>query len=680
MREGSMRRNLPMIMREAAVMPATVDDAKRSVELVWSTGAKVRRYDWWNERYYEEELSLDEGAVDLSRLEGGAPLLNAHNAWDLAGQIGVVERAWIAKGEGRAIVRFSARDEVTPIWNDVKAGIVRNVSVGYAVRKYEIIKEEGKLDLYRAVDWMPMEISLVPVPADAGAGTRARSEAPTYPCEFVNRAAPAAHNQEVEMTRIADPAGKPPADDRTSQTREIDKTPAAPPVPTQPASTAAAESEAQIRAEAAKAERARAAEIQSIARMTKLDEAFVRKHVEEGTAIEQVRIAAFAELAKRSEEGGEINSRAHVVNDREDTLRERALNATLHRINPKAIKLEDGAREFRGLTLLELGRDLLERRGVRTRGMSRMDLATAALGLDATRAGVGYQGVSDLANVLASVMNKTLRRQYDNTPRTFTGWARQSTNPDFKTISRTILSGAPSLLQVAPSGEYKRGAVTDGKETYQLATYGRTVAFSRQALINDDLQALQRMPELFGRAAADLESDTVYAILTANAALADGVALFHANHGNTDVAGAIAVPTLNTGRSKMRAQKGLEGRLINVAPAFLIVPAAIEQTAYQYTSSQFLPAKSADVNEFRAGGRTALEPIVEPRLDAASTSQWYLSADPAQIDTVEYCYLEGNEGVYTESRVGFEVDGVEMKVRHDFAAKALDYRGLFRNG
>ena len=74
-----------------------------------------------------------------------------------------------------------------------------------------------------------------------------------------------------------------------------------------------------------------------------------------------------------------------------------------------------------------------------------------------------------------------------------------------------------------------------------------------------------------------------------------------------------------------------------------------------------------------------LVPIVEPRLDAASTTAWYMVADPTQIDTIEYCFLEGQAGVYFETRQGFEVDGIEMKARMDFAAAAIDYRGLQKN-
>jgi hypothetical protein len=75
----------------------------------------------------------------------------------------------------------------------------------------------------------------------------------------------------------------------------------------------------------------------------------------------------------------------------------------------------------------------------------------------------------------------------------------------------------------------------------------------------------------------------------------------------------------------------------------------------------------------------SLVPIVEPRLDAASATGWYLIADPAQIDTVEYCYLEGQQGVYVETKQGFEIDGVEIKARMDFGAAGIDYRGMQRN-
>jgi len=150
-------------------------------------------------------------------------------------------------------------------------------------------------------------------------------------------------------------------------------------------------------------------------------------------------------------------------------------------------------------------------------------------------------------------------------------------------------------------------------------------------------------------------------------------------HANYVASGAgLAIGTLTTGRTAMRLQKGLQAEELNLAPSYLIVPAALEQTAYNLTSANYVPSTKAEINEFRAGGRTALTPIVEPVLDANSSTAWYLAASSAQVDTVEYCYLDGAEGPVIESEVGFETDGVSYKCRLDFAAKAVDFRGLYK--
>ena len=56
-----------------------------------------------------------------------------------------------------------------------------------------------------------------------------------------------------------------------------------------------------------------------------------------------------------------------------------------------------------------------------------------------------------------------------------------------------------------------------------------------------------------------------------------------------------------------------------------------------------------------------------------------MAADSSQVDTVEYCYLEGAEGVYVEQMVDFDTDGIKVKARLDFAAKVIDWRGLVRS-
>jgi hypothetical protein len=334
--------------------------------------------------------------------------------------------------------------------------------------------------------------------------------------------------------------------------------------------------------------------------------------------------------------------------------------------------------------MLEMGRDHLERAGVDTRYMTRMELAGAML---QHRSG-GMLGASDFANLLGAVANKRLRSGYEESMPSYQRWARRAPNaPDFKAMNVVNLAGAPDLLQTNEHGEFKYGAMTDGKETYSLITYGRIVSLSRQAVVNDDLRGFDRLVSAFGNSAARLENRTVYAILTANANLADGGALFNSTvvttaggHANLAGAGAaISVTTLGAGRAAMRLQKGLQSEELNIAPAYLIVPATQENLAYQFTSANYVPAQASNINEFRAGGRTALEPIVEALLDANSTTAWYLAASTGSVDTVEYCFLDGAEGPVIESEVGFEVDGISYKCREDFAAKAIDFRGLYKN-
>ncbi|MGE0154799.1 MAG: HK97 family phage prohead protease [Reyranellaceae bacterium] len=200
---GEFRRDLPMQTRLAPVVAKTARDDARTIDVVFTTGARVRRFDWWSGKRYDEELEISEQAMDMSRLNGGAPLLNTHGSYDLGKILGVVERAWIEDAKGMATLRFSEREDVEPFWRDVKGGIIRNVSIGYTPLRYEITEQEGKPPLYRAVEWQPYEISMVPVPADAGAGTR--SAAPVFGCSFVHRAADAAarRQRQIDILRMS---------------------------------------------------------------------------------------------------------------------------------------------------------------------------------------------------------------------------------------------------------------------------------------------------------------------------------------------------------------------------------------------------------------------------------------------------------------------------------------------
>lgn len=661
-------REVPMQTRLAALQPATFNAEARTVEVVWTTGARVRRYDWFNDQAYEEELVVSAEAIDMSRFDAGAvPVLDSHGRHSLDDVLGTVRRAWIERGVGKASLQMSERDDVAGLVRDIASGVIRNVSVGYSVQRYEIVRaadrtDGGKLPLYRAVRWQPQELSFVPIPADASAGTRSQSaQQASHSCEFVRAQAPTI--QEPTMTE------------------EVRNAPGgATATPQQSAQPSPAEAQRAIEAAAAEAvrvERQRVADIGALCTRHAVPADKTAKYVADGLSVDQVTRAILDDQVQRDQSAGGARLNVHVQTTRdEDQTRMAGMEeAIAHRVDPRA-KLTDNGRQFRGMSLIEIGRDWLELRGVNTRGMDRMKLAQQILHFRS-----GMHTTSDFGALFENVGNKRLRAGYEENRPSYQVWARRAPNaPDFKSMSVVQLGAAPDLLQVNEHGEFKYGAMTDGKETYSMITYGRIVSLTRQAIINDDLRAFDRLIGAFGNSAARLENRTVYAVLTANAALGDGVALFHTNHANlgTGAGSALSITSLGAGRTAMRLQKGLQLEELNLAPSYMIVPAALEQTAYQLTSTNYVPATKAEINEFRAGGRTAVEPVVESLLDANSATAWYLAASNMAVDTIEYCFLDGAEGPVIESEVGFEVDGISYKCREDFAAKAIDHRGLYK--
>lgn len=678
---ATAKRDLPLQTREAPVV--SVDAGNRTAALIWTTGAAVKRYDWWNDRFYMEVLSMDPAHVRMDRLASGkAPVLNTHGRYSLEDVLGVVTSATLGAGDGRAEIKFSQREDVAPVVQDVADGIICNVSVGYAIHRVRMVSPaaDGELWRYEVIDWEPQELSLVPIGADAGgvvesmrAARAANPQAefkpfehlPRNPCEFLFAA-------DAARTAAPNPpaaAGKP--QEETAMTDEEKR--AAEAAKTQREANEKADRE-RIATEARAAERTRLNGIREAVQLGGLDEAFARTLCDNADiSPADAGLAVLREQAKRASANPTRSPRVEGVRDQVDTVRASISNAIVLRLNPGAkLKAEEieMARSYRHMSLVRMAEETLFAGGINVRGLSGMEIAGRAL-----------HTTSDFPSILANVLNKRLRMAYEEATGSYKLWARRAPNaPDFKQMQVTQLGAAPDLLAVAEGGEFKYGTITDGKEVYSVATYGRIVSVSRQLIVNDDLRAFDRLVAAFGSSAARLENRIVYGILTANAAMGDTVALFHATHGNlASPASAISVASLGAGRSAMRLQKGLQSEELNVTPRFLIGPTTLEQTMYQFTSSNYVPATPGTVNEFRAGGRTALEPIVEPVLDANSATAWYLASDSGAIDTVEFCYLDGSEGVYTENEIGFDVDGMKLKARLDFAAKAIDHRGLYKN-
>lgn len=640
---------MKLLDRTAFVRADTADAEARTVEVVWTTGAGVPRY-VRGVGDAIEELEVSAEAIRLDRLNNGAPLLNAHSRWGLGDVIGVVESAWINGNEGHALVRFSEREQVDDIWRDVLGGILRNISVGYRVYRYEVVEEDGEATRVIAKDWEPTEISIVPIGADDKAGFRAAEN--ENPCTL-ERAEPA---QPLKESKMENEAIEQPGTAPVESVRAPEVTPAPAPVDTEA-----------LKREAAAAERQRISDIRDIGTKLRIDDATVKAAIDGGSSLDQARAAFIDHFSAEDDASGETSAR--ILQDETDTRRTLATNALENRINP-AVELSDGARQFRGMSLLELGKDLLIARGVNVRGMTKMEVAGEMLGR-------GFHSTSDFPYILANVASKTLRQAYQAAPQTFQPIARRVTLPDFKTVSRVQLGESPALVKKLEGAEYKRGTIGEGREQYNLVTYGRAIDFTREMIINDDLNAFDRVLQGFGQSAANLESDIVWGLITGNGNLSDGAAIFSGS--SLLSAAAISIASLSAAKAAMRKQKGLDGEtVLNLEPAYLAVPAELEGVAMQYMQAT---AFVTDPEKQNIHANT-MGLIVEPRLaslSGGSADDWYTFAAPGLIDTIEYGYLDGEEGVVLETQDNFNTDGVSMKARLDFAAAVIDRRGMNKN-
>ena len=155
---------------------AAINEESRTVELAFASETPYERY--WG----VEILDLAAPSVRLGRLTAGGPLLMDHDSRD---HIGVIESVQIGTDRvGRAVVRFGKSARAEEVFQDVKDGIRRNVSVGYMIHKAVLVEQNEEQDTYRVTDWEPFEVSLVSVPADASVGIGRSADAES-PIEFI---------------------------------------------------------------------------------------------------------------------------------------------------------------------------------------------------------------------------------------------------------------------------------------------------------------------------------------------------------------------------------------------------------------------------------------------------------------------------------------------------------------
>lgn len=424
---------------------------------------------------------------------------------------------------------------------------------------------------------------------------------------------------------------------------------------------------AQTKAEAdraVQAERQRVSEITALCRDFEVDPA---AYISDGVTVDQARAAVLEAVKTRMKPTSTGIPGASVGSDEADKIREAASDAILLRSGMTVEKPAEGARDMRGMKLRDLAVDCLSRAG--RANAHRLD--------DETLFREVLTPDSQFAGILSNSVNKSMATAYRAAQTTYQRWTGRGSNPDFKAATHYQISEAGALLPMTQNGEFKFDQAQDQGVNKAVATFGRAFGFTRQALINDDIGILTRVPEAYVRAAGRGINALVYRMLGSNPIIFDGSQLFAAGHNNLAVvAAAVGVGPVGIGRTAMRRQRNLRGlETLNIPPKYLIVPASQETVAQQFLSNMLIPTTQGVVNPFVG----TLEPVSDAELDGYSTTAWYLAASPADIDTIEVTYLNGDDMPKLESQVGFDFLGIKWRIYIDYGVTVLDYRGLFMN-
>ncbi len=365
----------------------------------------------------------------------------------------------------------------------------------------------------------------------------------------------------------------------------------------------------------------------------------------------------------------------NTVKDEGDKHRDAMVNALLARASISLDKTgpvrADGANPYRGNKLLDIAKACLARAGVRSDGMDQRAIVAAAF----------TQGTGDFPILLENVMHKTLQAAYALQADTWTAFCARGTVSDFRAHSRYRVGSLSNLDAKNELGEFKNKAIPDGeKASITAKTKGNIITISREAVINDDMGAFTGLASSLGRAAKRTVEADVYAALALNAGmgpvLADGITLFHANHGNVST-GAPTVVSFDAAGTVMSLQKDVSGNdFLDLQPAVWLGPRAIKGAAKVVNNSIYDPDANNKLQRENIAANMVTLIVGTPRLTGLP---WYFFADPNQAPVLEVAFLDGIDTPYLELENGFSVDGASWKARMDYGIAGVDYRGAVRS-
>lgn len=729
-----------------AVMSGQATEEDRSVRAIAATESAVMCPDFEKKRMIPEVL-LMKGAILPPG--GRAPLLNAHSRTSTNDVIGSAEDLKVVGNELHCRNVFSSTAQDT--FTKVKEGHLNSVSIGYGVidkvyvppgqtRTVDGRSFAGPVNV--VTKWRVHELSVLPIGADEQAKMRGMIGNPfdvvekptmriTTRALLMGRGLPAESTDEQAVAWLAQ-RGMPADGDADAwvdaNLEKLPETPAtrggaAPPTfnveeIANRAAASAAERAAKLAEEAianrqAAADAARTAFVGQVRALCDLVggeiPSMATQFVAECKTMDEVHARIQVEKAKRTTEvpfsfrrmeAGPAHRDKHVGAVRAALLT-RAMSglaaddATRNQLLPQA-ELVAGYEQFENASLLDLATECLHADGFNTRGLTNQQKAMIALGfgenigIRAEHGGSAYHTTGSFTNLTLDAINKSLLRGYNQVELSYQRIFRKAASvPDFKNINRIRLGEIPNLDVWPTNRPMNQVSIADEKETYAVEAYGNEISFSWKLLVNDDMDALTRIPMMMGAACRRTVNAVCWSVITSNPLLQDGVALFSAATGSrlksnyTASGAAPSVTQLAVGKNLMRQQVGMNkpggtasDQILNLTPSKLVVPSALETVAQQLVYSPYDPAsnKYNVYNPYKG-----MEVVVESLLDSNSTTAWYLFADYNQIDTVEITFLQGQEQPVTNRFRDDRTWAQVFQIAQTFAPKAIDFRGLYKD-
>ena len=695
-----------MTARALTVRADTVDESARTVVATMATPTTSQVYDWSTDRFIDETLVLT-GAIVGNQV----PLLANHWRYSLNDLLGAVRDISISDAAIVGRLHLSSDPEAEAVFRKIVEGHLTDVSIGYEPIEYADIQPgqtqvvagrsytAGDRTLRVTTSFRIAELSLVLIGADPNAklrGDRMRYVVrtagtiagkarqvgdvltldPTAAAPFIRSGLIAAFRAEGEAT---------PEDENTDEAREGEAT--------DETEEREGETDEEMPAEARAAfnagqqrERRRQAAIRSLAGRD-VPARLINQAIERGWTPDQAA-RRFLEEIRMTRRGPAIHDRTRATTRTAQALaaglilrqlpdpRTKGPRAALQ---PGALYIDERAADdghrYRSMLLIDICREALILSG-RSVPHDRSELIRRAL------------SNASLAGIFTTSVNATLIASYETAPDT-TDWCAVTEVSNFQAQDYTQLGSMSGLKKHARGGTAQHATIADNTETYRVSRYTEQFQIDEIDIINDNLRALTKLPAELGAAAAELRPDLVYAVLLRNAALADGIALFHSSHNNLLGSGSAFDADAVQNAVTQMAKQTKDGRTLNLSPTYLLVPPDLRFKAEILIAStqRMIAADSGgtynplqNLVQIRTENRIGVAGVIDPDTEqayAGTATNYFLVADPAKNASIQVAYLIGSRQPQIRP---FQLDrgqwGMGWDIKLDVGAAAVGYHGI----